>query len=229
MPANAAGAATGMAPLRTPPVTEPDVANGYASEPPLAPADDGQTGRRRGRGGRRRIPGGKYVTCFQVATNADKRRTHSLYAMHAFAYSIIIVGIVFLVLICTGTFPASVQDQKYLGIFVDGVVKYSLYIFSGVVGVIAVLLAKAHLRSGKGLNLPMAAMVLVELSLLATIGMSIYMMTVGSYYGVWWGWLLAGLMLAQRVLYIVVVFFAHYTLWEASRDETVRQRVESVY
>ena len=42
--------------------------------------------------------------CFppQIATSTDRRRTHSLWVTHMFAYSIIIVGIIFLVLTCTG-------------------------------------------------------------------------------------------------------------------------------
>ncbi|EFN57075.1 expressed protein [Chlorella variabilis] len=187
-------------------------------EPPVArrAASSGSSdGKKRGRGG-------KFKAAFAMTRDANVRRARSLNLTHGLAYSLVIA--IFLGLTLGGDYPAPKAEMEEAGVWVDYVVKYALYMGAGVLGVAAVLLANRALAAGRGTALPQAVLLVTVLSVLATIGLTIYLLTINLGYS-WWDYLLNVLMLIQRLLFFVVGSMALYTLWEADKDTGVAGHV----
>lgn len=212
-------ASTGAAPQYGTPPTAAPTAAGAAPAP--CRADSASSG---SSDGKKRGRGGKFKAAFAMTRDANVRRARSLNLTHGLAYSLVIVGAIFLGLTLGGDYPAPKAEMEEAGVWVDYVVKYALYMGAGVLGVAAVLLANRALAAGRGTALPQAVLLVTVLSVLATIGLTIYLLTINLGYS-WWDYLLNVLMLIQRLLFFVVGSMALYTLWEADKDTGVAGHV----
>ncbi|KAI3434715.1 hypothetical protein D9Q98_002776 [Chlorella vulgaris] len=200
---------------------EPQDQAAYGSTPTgaaysTAPAAAETGGKRRG--------GAKYKTAFQMVRDPNVRRSRSLNLTHALAYTLIIVGAIFLGLTLGGDYPAPKATLQAAGVYTEYWVKYALYLAGGIGGVAAVLLANRALAAGRSTVLAQIVLLLTVLDVLATIGLTIYLMTLDLGYD-WWTILLNVLMLIQRTLYFAVASMALWTLREAHSDETVAAHV----
>ncbi|KAL4856018.1 hypothetical protein ACK3TF_003458 [Chlorella vulgaris] len=163
-------------------------------------------------------------TAFQMVRDPNVRRSRSLNLTHALAYTLIIVGAIFLGLTLGGDYPAPKATLQAAGVYTEYWVKYALYLAGGIGGVAAVLLANRALAAGRSTVLAQIVLLLTVLDVLATIGLTIYLMTLDLGYD-WWTILLNVLMLIQRTLYFAVASMALWTLREAHSDETVAAHV----
>lgn len=82
---------------------------------------------------------------------------------------------VFLALVCSGTFPGPVPALQAADLFVPYTVKYALYIISGILAVLAVRAAHSALAEGRPTTLAKLLLVPAVATVLASAGISIAM------------------------------------------------------
>lgn len=177
----------------------------------------------------------KPIRVYKLLTDADFRWRSSMRITVFWAITLIIIGIVFVCLSSTGVYPESVSIQKELGLYVENIVKYSLYIVAGIL-----TLGGAHLASRKILNrrddittgnstslnllVPQCLLVISVLIALATIGMTIQIQVEvnNSYTLAWWSWLIMALIILQRVFFACACSAAVWTLIDATHIDECR-------
>lgn len=150
----------------------------------------------------------------------------------------IIVGIIFVCLSATGVYPESIVIQKELNVYVENIVKYSLYIVAGILTLIAAYMANAEILKNRqnideqrSLHLLMPKMLLLVsvLIALATIGMTIQVQVDvnNAYTLAWWSWLIMVIIILQRIFFSCACTAALWTLIDAETKKECRDLYNS--
>ncbi|KAL4437021.1 hypothetical protein ABPG75_004160 [Micractinium tetrahymenae] len=166
----------------------------------------------------------RYLRCFSILCGTPEyRHARTLQLTFDIAASLVIVGATFLGLCLAGVFPASIEVQKYVGTYAENIAKYSMYLWTGLVGVTAPLVAGHALRRDRSLVPALALFYLANASVVVCLSLSIYLLTKGAQMGMeWWMYLISALMIIQRCLYFVSAGVSCYSLHRAMSDERVR-------
>lgn len=162
----------------------------------------------------------RFLLGYKMLADEQWRWRYSLRSTVRWAITMVIVGIIFVCLTATGTYPTSVANQKYLNVFAEGLTKYSLYIFAGLIAIVGVGYSRRLLAKNVGTVIPQAILLLAALIAVATIGMSIQILVdVNNAESVaWWEWLILVLIILQRILFTVATSCAIWTLRVAEKN-----------
>ena len=171
----AAGTTENSKPIPEPTTQDPEWQSDPYSEPKIATPPQAHAPPSRG-------VKGKAVLAFSMLFDAKQRHLYAMSSTTRWAVTLIIVGIIFLSLCLAGQYPTSIAGQKALGIYAVDVTKYALYIVAGVMGVAGTTLSLRALRSNSSTTVPLLLLLISALIAVATIGMTIFVMTKGPQY-----------------------------------------------
>jgi hypothetical protein len=173
----------------------------------------------------------KPLRVYKLFADTDFRWRFSLHLSVVWGISTIIVGIIFVCLAATGVYPESVEIQKELGVFAENLIKYSLYILAGALGLLGAFSARRKLVSSKGsienvnLVIPQIMLITAVLTALATVAMSIQIMVeINNAYPVdGWSWFILVIFVLQRLFLAAACISATWTLMDASTNLECRE------
>lgn len=174
----------------------------------------------------------KPLRVYKLFADTDFRWRFSLHLSVLWGISTIIVGIIFVCLSATGVYPESVAIQKELGVFVEDLIKYSLYIVAGILALVGAFVARKKLLSSKStppyekidLVVPQIILVAAVLTALATVAMSIQILVeINNSYPVdGWSWFILVIFVLQRLFLAAACISATWTLNDASNKGECR-------
>ncbi|KAI7835536.1 hypothetical protein COHA_010564 [Chlorella ohadii] len=168
----------------------------------------------------------RYFNACGMAKSAEQRRTQALDVAQGLAFSLIIVGAIFLGLSASGNFMGSVEEMKYVGTYAPAVAKYSVYIFAGISGVVGALLTRRACTRRTSFRLPACVLAVAAAAVLASLGLGFYQLDKSvELHSPWWSYLLSALMIVQRCLYLVMLGYLLYTMKEGSKDEAIKEQM----
>lgn len=177
----------------------------------------------------------KPLRVYKLFADTDFRWRFSLHLSVVWGISTIIVGIIFICLAATGVYPESVAIQKELGVFVEDLVKYALYIVAGILALLGAFVARQKILSSKAkspcedvnLIIPQVILITGVLAALATVAMSIQILVeINNQYPVdGWSWFILVIFVLQRLFLSAACTSATWTLIDASRNRECRDIV----
>jgi len=160
-------------------------------------------------------------------TDPHARRTGILGSCLTYAGGIILIGIVFLALASTGTFPASVSVLQSAGLFAMYLTKYSMYILSGLLAGLGVALAYRSLQSSTSTTISKALLCAAVLTVVVSAALTIATLAMSSGHAKWYTYLIDIVVIIVRLLFASTMLMAIWTLNEADKDATIAQIVLS--
>ena len=160
--------------------------------------------------------GGKINLILAMTRDSEQREVHALKATVIWGLSLFIIGIIFIGLSASGTFPpiGGIANMKYVGVYYEYIIKYALYAFAGLLGMGAAILANRSINVGKSTVWYEIIILIALLIALATIGMSIHLDVKSNDFETspWWCWLILVVIIIQRLIFALACGMSIYTL-----------------
>lgn len=167
----------------------------------------------------------KLIHAMSTSCNAPLRRAISVKVLFRISFSVFLAGVILVGLAGGGVFPATVAEQKALGVFNVTIVKYVLYTVAGILGMYAVKTGRGAMKrreAALSLDVALVGILVSVLIVLATMGMTAwltYKTVHNPYYTThWWEYLIIAIVFVQRLIYIFYSWGAVSTLAEVKED-----------